>query len=72
MAKTEFQPVASSWIESARYNKEQATLDVQLQDGRRYRVQGVTPTKARGIRRASSAGGYYNRNLKPLAVRRTK
>lgn len=67
MAKNpSWKPAASTCVAQTRYNPATQQLDVQFANsGRRYRYEGVSPTRARGIHRAASAGGYLNRNIKP-------
>ncbi|MHA2065112.1 MAG: KTSC domain-containing protein [Candidatus Thorarchaeota archaeon] len=61
--------IDSSLIESASWSKTQARnvtgeLTINFHDGGSVSYSGVREKTVTGLRRANSAGGYYNRNIR--------
>jgi hypothetical protein len=61
--------VNSTLIESATFHKNQArnktgNLTINFTTGSEVSYTGVTEKTVTGLRRAKSAGGYYNRNIR--------
>ena len=54
--------INSSVISSANYENGRLTID--FSNGKSIVYKGVPEAKAKGLKRANSAGGYYNRNIR--------
>ncbi len=60
----DWKAVNSSNLEATRYDAGNKRLEVKFKGGGHYGYKDVPPAKARGIRRAKSAGKYFHRNIK--------
>jgi hypothetical protein len=61
---TGHQPIQSSTIRSAGYDKKSGDLHVTFQDGGKYVYHGVTPDKYEAFQMAASKGSWLHHNLK--------
>ena len=58
------QPVSSSNIRSIGYRPENHVLELEFYNGRIYRYAKLPNIIYRGLLRAASKGGYFNRHIK--------
>ncbi len=57
-------PIASSMIQSAGYDAQSQTLDVEFKNGRIYSYANVPQSEYDGLMGASSAGKFFLSNIK--------
>lgn len=59
-----FEPVGSSHIQRAVYDKESEDLTLTFSDGSQYTYRNVPQSTYRGLTLAGSAGSYFHRHIR--------
>lgn len=61
---TNWQSLSSSNLRRCSYDIETETLQIQFNSGKTYTYEGVPASVYNGLLEASSAGQYFNANIK--------
>ncbi|HZL36821.1 MAG TPA: KTSC domain-containing protein [Tepidisphaeraceae bacterium] len=64
-----YESVDSSTLDAVAYDEASSTLGVRFKNGREYEYLGVPESIYRGFFTASSAGGYFDTNVKKARYR---
>lgn len=59
-----FQPLSSSHIQQADYDRESEDLTITFQDGSQYVYRNVPPSTYRGLTLAESCGSFFHRHIR--------
>jgi hypothetical protein len=59
-----FEPIGSSHIQAASYDRESEDLTITFQDGSQYLYRNVPPSTYRSLTLADSVGSFFHRNIR--------